>query len=99
MNTQVENIKNLLRIELPKLKSQYSLDTLEIFGSYVRNEQKSGSDIDILVSFLEVPSLFKFIELEDYLSNLLGVKADLVMKSALKPYIGKKILAEAQSII
>jgi predicted nucleotidyltransferase len=99
MKTQIENIKSTLRFELPKLKVQYNVNTLDIFGSYIRNEHKLESDIDILVSFTEVPSLFKFIELEDYLSNLLGIKVDLVMKSSLKPYIGQKILAEAQPIV
>ena len=38
--------------------------------------------------------LFKFVEIENYLSDLLGVKVDLVEKSALKPRIGKHILKE-----
>jgi len=38
--------------------------------------------------------LIKFVELEEYLSELLGIKVDLVMKSALKPRIGKRILKE-----
>ena len=38
--------------------------------------------------------LIKFVELEDYLSDLLGIKVDLVMKSVLKPRIGKHILKE-----
>ena len=99
MKNQIENIKNKLRIELPILRNQYKVNTLDIFGSYVRSEQNFASDIDILVSFTEVPSLFKFIELEDYISNLLGIKVDLVMKSSLKPFIGQKIIAEAQPIV
>ncbi len=99
MRTQTENIISILRIELPNLKTQYNVKTLDIFGSYIRNEYDLESDIDILVSFTEVPSLFKFIELEDYLCNLLGIKVDLVMKSSLKPFIGQKILAEAQPIV
>ncbi|TSA24179.1 DNA polymerase III subunit beta [bacterium] len=99
MKKELKNITSLLREESSKLKSQYNLTTLEVFGSFVRNEQESNSDLDILVSFSKAPSLFKFIELEDYLSELLGVKVDLVMRSSLKPNIGQKILAEAQSII
>ncbi|MHA2203758.1 MAG: nucleotidyltransferase family protein [Candidatus Hodarchaeales archaeon] len=38
--------------------------------------------------------LLAFIELEQYLSEKLGMKVDLVMKDALKPYIGKQILKE-----
>ncbi len=99
MDNKLKNIVLKLKEELPLLKTQYNVATLEVFGSFVRNEQESNSDLDILVSFSKAPSLFKFIELEDYLSELLGVKVDLVMRSSLKPNIGQKILAEAQSII
>ena len=48
----------------------------------------------MLVEFREAPSLFEFLDLEYCLSDLLGVKVDLVMKSALKPAIGRRILQE-----
>ena|SRR6478672_2425090 len=64
------------------------------FGSYVRQEQTETSDIDVLVEFSETPSLLKFVNLENYLSDYLGVKADLIHKSGLKPLIGERILAE-----
>jgi hypothetical protein len=54
----------------------------------VRGEQEPESDLDILIEFEEAPSFFEYIRLEDYLSEILGVKVDLVMKSALKPAIG-----------
>lgn len=57
----------------------------------MRNEQTPESDIDILVSFTSKPSLFEFIELENYLSELLDTRIDLVMESALKPRIGDHI--------
>jgi hypothetical protein len=52
----------------------------------------------VLVDFAEAPSLFEFIQLESYLSALLGVKVDLVMKSTLKPLIGQPILNEVVSL-
>jgi predicted nucleotidyltransferase len=60
----------------------------------VRNQQKKKSDLDVLVEFSESTDLFAFVELESYLSDLLGVKVDLVMKDTLKPRIGKHILRE-----
>jgi len=51
--------------------------------------------VDILVEFNKPIGFFKFIELEDYLSNILGQDVDLVSKKALKPRIGKHILEEA----
>ena len=91
----LEKILELLRQQIPTLAERYSVETLEVFGSYVRSEQKQDSDLDILVTFGEVPSLLTFIAIENYLSDLLGVKVDLVMKDSLKPKIGQQILREA----
>ena len=99
MKNELENMISKLQAELPNIKSRYNVTTLEVFGSFVRREQKANSDLDILVTFSKSPSLFKFIELEDYLSEILGVKVDLVMKSSLKPNIGKRIISEAQAIL
>ena len=99
MNNKLKNILLKLKEELPLLRTQYYVTTLEVFGSYVRNEQTPKSDLDILVTFSQAPSLFKFIELEDSLSELLGVKVDLVMRSSLKTNIGRRILAEAQLVV
>lgn len=65
-----------------------------MFGSYVRQQQHVGSDVDLLVTFVEPPSLIQFIELENELSDRLGIKVDLVMRDALKPAIGQRILNE-----
>ncbi len=56
--------------------------------------QKEKSDVDILVEFNEPIGFFKFLELEEYLSSLVGQKVDLVSRKALKPRIGKRILKE-----
>jgi len=85
---------DILREQRPFLAEQYHVSTLEVFGSYVRHEQRKNSDLDILVTFNKPPSLLKFVRLENYLSDTLGVKVDLVMKDSLKPAIGKNILRE-----
>jgi uncharacterized protein len=91
-------ILDTLRLQIPMLAERYSVETLEVFGSYVRSEQKQDSDLDILVTFKEVPSLLTYIAIENHLSDLLGVKVDLVMKDSLKPKIGKQISREAISV-
>jgi predicted nucleotidyltransferase len=92
----LEEIKEKL-IELkPVLAEKYKVKEIGIFGSYVKGRQKKRSDLDVLVEFEEMPDLFTYIEIEDFLSCELNVKVDLVMKSALKPYIGKIILQEVQ---
>ena len=83
---------------LPELKEKYHVSYLGIFGSYIRREQKSESDLDILVEFSKTPTIFKFVNLENYLSDVLGIKVDLVMKDALKPNIGKHILSEVETV-
>jgi len=88
----------ILHEQLPSLAERYHVATLEVFGSYVRREQRKNSDFDVLVTFSKPPSLLKFIRLENYLSDTLGVKVDLVMKDSLKPEIGKNILREATPI-
>lgn len=87
-----------LRLELPRLRREYSVVYLGLFGSYVRGEQREGSDLDVLVEFSEVPGMLRFLDLERDLSGLLGVSVDLVQKEALKPSIGKRILEEVLSI-
>jgi predicted nucleotidyltransferase len=94
----LETLLKALRQQLPTLADRYGVETLEVFGSYVRAEQKADSDLDVLVTFREEPSLLTFIAIENYLSDLLGVKVDLVMKDSLKPAIGKIILGEALSV-
>ncbi|MFN0112865.1 MAG: nucleotidyltransferase family protein [Blastocatellia bacterium] len=89
------SFKETLSHELPALAARYFVNTLEVFGSYVRQEQREESDLDLLVTFSQTPGLLKFIELENHLSDLLGVKVDLVMKDALKPSIGKRVIKEA----
>ncbi|OFV68299.1 MAG: nucleotidyltransferase [Candidatus Syntrophoarchaeum caldarius] len=92
----VDEIKRTLKKYKSELKEKFGVKEIGVFGSYVRREQKKGSDIDILVEFHPDTEmdLIKFVELEEYLSKLLGIKVDLVMKSALKPRIGKRILKE-----
>lgn len=91
---EVGSIKRVLLQHKAELNEKFKVKTIGVFGSYVPGEQKRSSDVDALVEF-EVPvGLFEFMKLENYLSDLLGVKVDLVSKKALKPHIGEHILKE-----
>jgi predicted nucleotidyltransferase len=93
-----QSLKKLVEIlheQIPLLAERYSVETLDVFGSYVRDEQNKDSDLDMLITFKEDPSLLTYIAIENYLSDLLNVKVDLVMKDSLKPKIGEQILSEA----
>jgi hypothetical protein len=88
-------IRRRLRQHLPDLAARFGVRTLELFGSYVGHVNRPDRDLDLLVTFDRTPGLFRFIELENYLGDLLGVSVDLVLKDSLKPAIGRQVLAEA----
>lgn len=98
MKTNLSQIKRELSKQLPVLYEQFQVKSLSVFGSYVSNQQHDESDLDILIEYREIPGLIKYIELENYLSDLLGLKVDLVMKDTLKPRIAKRVLGEAIQI-
>lgn len=89
-------ITDILKKYGTELNRRYGIKRLGIFGSFIRNEANEESDLDMLVEFEQDADigLLKFVEIENYLSDLLGVKVDLVEKSALKPRIGKHVMKE-----
>ncbi len=95
---KLEEIKECVKTHKNQLIRDYKVKSIGIFGSYTRGRQQDTSDLDILVDFEETIGLFKFVALQRYLSRLLGVKVDLVMKSALKPRIGTRIMEEVNYI-
>ncbi len=96
--SKIEKIKEIIRKNKGLLAEEYNVSSIGIFGSYVRHQQKKGSDLDVLVEFERPIDLFEFIRLEEYLKRLVKVKVDLVSKKALKPFIGKHILGEVMYI-
>lgn len=93
-----DDMRRTLREHLPLLRERYGVESLGLFGSYVRGEAGPDSDLDVLVRFHRTPGLIRYVELENYLSDLLGMRVDLVMAEALKPNIGQRVLAEVQPI-
>ena len=94
----LDEIKSIIRENLSYLRADYNVETIEIFGSYTKNLQSSQSDVDLLVTFSKAPSLLKYIALENYLSRILGLQVDLVMKKSLKPILREYILNDIQPI-
>ena len=94
----LEEIERILKENKPLLAEKFKIKEIGIFGSRVRREERKKSDVDILIEFYEVISLLDFVALEREISELIGEKVDLVMKSALKPRIGKSILREVMYI-
>ncbi len=98
MKSTLLSVKQRLSQYFPALSEQYKIKSLALFGSYVRHEQREDSDLDMLIEYDEMPDLIKYIELENKLSDFLGIKVDLVMKDGLKPRIAQRILEEAVPI-
>lgn len=93
-NNKVDEVISLLKKEKKFLKKKYKVNEIGIFGSYVRGEQEADSDIDILIDKDEAIGLLKLANLQNYLSSLIGIRVDLVIKKSLKPQIGRNILKE-----
>jgi len=97
-NDQALRVLQAVRERLPELRSRYSVRAIWLFGSLARGESTERSDVDLLVEFDAVPDLLDFVSLRDELSAALGVPVDLVMKRALRPALGRRVLAEAIAI-
>lgn len=94
VHPDIDQVIARLRVLMPELQARFHVERMALFGSYVHGTQTPKSDLDVLVSFGEVPSLLRFLQLEDFLSDTLEIKVDLVMEEALKPTIGRHILRE-----
>jgi predicted nucleotidyltransferase len=81
---------------IKKVVSKFNPKLVGIFGSYARNEQQRESDLDILVDFNDSVNLIELIGLEQELTELLGIKVDLVTLKSVNPslndYIQKDLI-------
>ncbi len=101
MHTQDAPSLDLLMAHQEQIRAlcrKYGVRSLQAFGSVVRGEGKEGSDIDLLVRFSRQVSLLHLIRLERELSEVLGVRVDLVTERALSPYIRAQVIAASQVV-
>jgi len=90
----VTEIRMLLAAHKNEIVEKYGVKEIGVFGSYVKEEQKETSDVDILVEFKGPVGMLTFINLKNFLLDLFETNVNLVTKKALKPRIGQKILNE-----
>jgi predicted nucleotidyltransferase len=88
-----ERIKEILTKLKPTLKEKFKVKEIGIFGSCARGKESEDSDVDILVEF-SGPVGWEFIDVREFLEEILGRKVDLVTVRALKPQLRDKILKE-----
>ena len=91
-----DDILRTLREHMTEIRG-HGVARLAVFGSVVRGDERPDSDIDILVEFEAPVSIFKFLDLKDYLETILGQPVDLVMRKALRPELRDRILTETVS--
>ena len=94
MNPQVKDIKRIITQMLRK----HEVKRVALFGSYVRGEEKLESDIDIIVEFSERKSLLELVRIERELSEVLGIKVDLLTEKSISPYLFDSIKKEMKVI-
>lgn len=73
-------------------------DKVAVFGSYARNEARADSDLDLMVWFKEQKSLLGIIRIERELSELLGVRIDLLTEHSVSPHLIERIRQELKEI-
>ena len=91
----LEDIRSILREHMDELRARYGVRSIEIFGSYVRGEQREDSDLDLLVEFEEPVGLLRISMLQVYLSDLLGIKVDVIPKDSLRRELWDSVSREA----
>ena len=94
----LERILEKLRAEMPRLREEFDVRTLAVFGPYARGQNKRNSQLDILVEYDLVPGMFKFVGLEMHLSKLMGVDVHLVSKGGPKGEYRQRILNESVQV-
>ena len=68
-----------------------------VFGSFARDQQNTGSDVDILVEFEPGKKSFdNFMHLAFFLEEQVGRKVELVTPESLSPHIGPYIMREVE---
>ncbi|RMD91984.1 MAG: nucleotidyltransferase, partial [Calditrichaeota bacterium] len=88
----LENILKKLKTLKPKLRARYKVREIGVFGSWARQEQKPGSDIDLLVEFENEADLFDLIGLNLYLEEIFGCSVDVVPRKALRKELEDSVL-------
>ena len=96
--TREEAVRRLVASE-PDIRA-LGVQRLALFGSVLRGEARPDSDVDLLVQFWPGAKTFDhFLALSDLLEERLGCRVELVTTEALSPFIGPRILAEAQDVL
>ena len=91
-----DDVVAILNENLDRIRA-FGVRRLGLFGSFVRNQQSSESDVDVLVEFDADRKTFdNFMDLSFFLEEKLQRRVEIVTTEALGPHIGPHILAEVE---
>lgn len=90
-----ESVLHTISSILPDLQKKYNVKSIALFGSYVRGENRTDSDIDLLVEFEDHADLFDLTGLAHFLENKLHHNVDIVSKNGLREELRDTVSKEA----
>ena len=88
----LESLKN--NKDIKNILEQYGVKYIAVFGSVAKGTNTIDSDLDLIAEFADKKNLFKMIELSQKLSEILGVKVDLVTKDSISKYLKDRVEQE-----
>ena len=83
-----------MRLVLPDLRREFGVLRAGLFGSVARGNAHDKSDVDVLVELAQPLSYFDLVRLEEAVTAALGQKADVVVRSAVRPALLAQIDAD-----
>ena len=95
MKLNKEKIKEIINAHRKELEEKYKVKTIALFGSYLRDEQTEKSDVDLLVEYKSSISLLHLVATQNYLSDIIGIKVDIVPKEDIREELKDVILGQA----
>jgi predicted nucleotidyltransferase len=97
MKTKSEVLK-ILETDFPFLRENFHVDKIGLFGSYARQEQSEKSDLDLLINFETTPDFLQLVELEEYLSDLLDIKVEILTSGGIKDRVRPNIMKDMEFV-
>lgn len=93
-----EEVLRRLRRELDRLRDEYGIRSLAIYGSIARDEGEADSDVDVLVEFAETPTLFTLGRLQQELEETLDRPVDVTTPGGLRGRILERARRDAVAV-
>ena len=91
-NLSIDEIIAYLRKNRKYFHDRFGVTSMGIFGSFIRGEQTSSSDIDIIIEMEKnKKSIHSFLQLKRFIEKEIERKVDLGFEHSLKPAIREKI--------